>query len=304
MEQVNAVVKANFNMDLNEFLKQKVEVESLYNYEIAALLDVEKTIVGKLIRQTGLKRKNGFIRRFESRYGKGSVDIFKDMVERLDTSLSDIARHFGFSREYARQAHLNLFGRPYTQTLYKKRTQKRLINEKAKETTRKSKAFNEFKQRLTTLGFSPQIFNERGHPKIVANGFKLAFRYSQRPHKVSGRWQFRITYLNSGNHRDCDFMICLCIHEEEKIYYILPNHIIPKHGVCFIPQADESESKYARYREAWDILFRPGTDMNERPSYNAGAIHDDIEDYPIWHAHNDMVRSEKSTLHGENLFSK
>ncbi len=60
MEQVNAVVKTNFNMDLNEFLKQKVEVESLYNYEIAALLDVEKAIVGKLIRQTGLKRKNGF----------------------------------------------------------------------------------------------------------------------------------------------------------------------------------------------------------------------------------------------------
>ena len=63
-------------------------------------------------------------------------------------------------------------------------------------------------------------------------------------------------------------------------------------------------SKYARYREAWDLLFRPGTDINERPIYNAGAIHDDIEDYPFWHAHNDMVRSEKSTLHGENMFSE
>lgn len=304
MEQVNAVVKTNFNMDLNEFLKQKVEVESLYNYEIAALLNIEKAIVGKLIRQTGLKRKNGFNRRFESHHGKGSVDLFKDMVERLDTSLSDIARHFGFSREYARQAHLNLLGRPYTQTLYKKRTQKRLINEKAKETSSKSMAFKEFIQRLTALGFSPQIFHRRGQSKIVANGFKLAFRYSQRPHKVSGRWQFRITYPNSGNHWDCDFLICLCIHEEEKIYYILPNHVIPKHGICFIPQADESESKYTRYRETWDLLFQSKPDINERRSYNAGAIHDDTEDYPFWHAHNDMVISDKSTLHGENMFSK
>ena len=63
MEYVKNLVKANFNINLHDFLKQKVEVESLYNYEIAALLGVEKSVVGKLIRQYGLKRKNGYASR-------------------------------------------------------------------------------------------------------------------------------------------------------------------------------------------------------------------------------------------------
>lgn len=264
MEEINDFVKTNFNMDLNDFLKQKVEIESLYNYEIAALLNVDKAVVGKLIRQSGLRRKNGFIRRFERLHGKGSVNKFKNMIERLDTSLSDVARYFGFSREYARQAHQNLFDRPYTETLHHKRVKKKGINDKAKKKFGKLKLIEDLKLRLTTMGLGPQVLHESSQYKFIVNGYKLSFRFSQRPHKVSGRRQFRITYLNSDRHRDSDFLICLCIHGKEKIYYVLPKHVIPKHGICFIPEAPVNKSKYACYKEAWEPLFQANNDIGER----------------------------------------
>lgn len=304
MEHVNSFVETKYNMSLKEFLRQKVEIECLYNYEIAALLGIEKSAAGKLIRQAGLKRKNGYARRFEQNHGNGSVDLFRNMIERLDTSLSDVARHFGFSREYARQAHRNLFGQPYTETLNSKRDRKKRMNKEAKAASKKSKALAEFKQRLTALGFSLQVLDKRGPFKVVANGYILAFRYSQRPHKISGRWQFRITYLNSESHSDCDFLICLCRLEKESIYYILPKHTIPKHGICFIPEAGESESKYAKYKEAWDMLLLSKSESDEIQSNHVGNIQDGVEDYPYWHSCKDMLWPEKPTCNGGNMFGK
>ena len=256
MEQLNSFVKSNWDMELHEFLRQKVEVECLYNYQIAALLNVEKKLVGELIRKSGLRRTQGFFtRRFEETYGKGSADTFKNMIEELDTSLSDVARYFGFSREYARQVYLKFFGRPYSEALYEKRQKIGLFKEEISRNSKKTRNFIAFKERLLALGLIPRISYDRGVCNVFVNGFKLAFRFSERPFMSAEKFHFRITYRNPGSHKACDFLICLCRYKDKKTCYVIPKHAIPKFGICLIPQSGINESKYARFREAWDPLL-------------------------------------------------
>ncbi len=113
--------KEHFGMDLSEFVKQKVEKESLYDYEIAAILNVNSGLIGQLRKDLGVKRTNGFLRRFDHIYGFGAVSKFKKMIEETENSLSDVARHFGFSREYARQVYEKIYGVTYTEARKRKR---------------------------------------------------------------------------------------------------------------------------------------------------------------------------------------
>jgi len=70
-------------MDLYEFIKQKVQVDELYDYEIASLLEVERlesSQSGEM--PNGIKRATGFSRRFDRRYGEGAVERFKKIIEK------------------------------------------------------------------------------------------------------------------------------------------------------------------------------------------------------------------------------
>ena len=42
------------------------------------------------------------------------------IIESPHSSLADVARHFGFSREYARQVYKNIYGHPYTKVYREK----------------------------------------------------------------------------------------------------------------------------------------------------------------------------------------
>lgn len=118
-------VKEHFGMDLYDFIKCKVEVESLYDYEIAHILNVEASRIGPLRKSLGIRRSNGFSRSFEGRYGKGAVDRFKKMIENPNNSLSDVARHFGFSRQYAWHVYKKIYGCPYTEAYKRKQFEKK-----------------------------------------------------------------------------------------------------------------------------------------------------------------------------------
>lgn len=118
-------VKERFGMELYEFIKYKVEVESLYDYEIANILNVEGAFIGRLRHNFRIKRSNGFSRRFDRTYGLGAVEKFKRMIESPDNSLSDVARHFGFSRQYAWQVYKKIYNCPYTETYTRKKLERR-----------------------------------------------------------------------------------------------------------------------------------------------------------------------------------
>ena len=95
---LEAYVKKQFNMGLHEFVKQKVEKENLYDYELAGILNVDRPFIGKLRKTFGMKKAAKFPRRFERIYGAGAVERLKKIIENPDNTLVDVARHFGFSR--------------------------------------------------------------------------------------------------------------------------------------------------------------------------------------------------------------
>jgi len=112
-------------MDLYGFIKQKAQVDGLYDYEIASLLEASDSMITKLRNAYGIKRINGFSRRFDRRYGKGSVEKFKKMVENPDSTLAETGRYFGFTKEYARQVYKRLYGSAYTEAFKRKRLVKK-----------------------------------------------------------------------------------------------------------------------------------------------------------------------------------
>jgi hypothetical protein len=116
-------VKKQFNMGLFEFMQQKIEEESLYDYEVADQLSIQPQVIGIWRQIFGLKRANGFSMRFEKKYGKGSTEEFKKLAENPNKTLDDVGRYFGFTREYARQAYYKIQGKKYTE-VYKEKRQK------------------------------------------------------------------------------------------------------------------------------------------------------------------------------------
>jgi hypothetical protein len=119
-------VQEEFFMDLRDFLEQKIQKEALYDYEIASLLGACPATIGRIRRRLGIAKADGFFKRFEEKYGPGSINRFMKMIEDPRHSLSTVGRHFGFSREYARQVYYKLSGQPYT-SLYRKKRRARAM---------------------------------------------------------------------------------------------------------------------------------------------------------------------------------
>ena len=251
-EKLAPYVEKHFGVSLYRFMEQKVQVESLYNYTIADMLNVDKKQIGLLVKHFGLKKINGFSKRFEHRYGSGAIDTFKAMIEDPENSLSDVGRHFGFSREYARQVYEKVYGFPYTET-FKRKTLER--KHRIRKTTRKPKIvyLREIREKLHSLGLSSKIVRERNLYRIRSQGYIIDIRISAKPLTAGHKQYFRIAYQR-GTISNCDFFICVCENKEERIYYIIPREDMPETGICLIPQAEPHESKYTKFKEAWHLL--------------------------------------------------
>jgi len=251
--QLENDVRRQFGVDLLDFLKQKTEVEHFHDYEIATILGVDNACIGKLRKRYGIRKANGFPRRFERTYGKGAIDTFKEGIEDPDRSLADVAKHFGFSRENARQVYKKIYGRPYTKAFRKKlQTRKvRALNSRMK--SKKLGPLMKITKKMKALGFSPLIRNDGSVFTIIANGHKLGLRCTSRPVFVGTKRYFRISQIGGASER-YDFLICLCRDNEKSACYVIPNHAMPKHGVHLLPEARPLESKYARFKDAWHLL--------------------------------------------------
>jgi len=71
-----------------------------------------------------------FVERFERKYGKGAIAIFIGIIEKLSSNLSDVARAFGFTREYARHVYKKIYGVPYSEMRQAKLRLRRLARAK------------------------------------------------------------------------------------------------------------------------------------------------------------------------------
>ncbi len=156
--KLESYVEAQFGTDLYGFIKQKAQVDGLYDYEIASLLKASDSMITKLRNAYGIKRVNGFSRRFDRKYGKGSVERFKKMVENPDSTLAETGRYFGFTKEYARQVYKRLYGSAYTEAFKRKR----LVKKKKKGLTgrkNRSKQFGdltEVSKKMKSMGLAEE----------------------------------------------------------------------------------------------------------------------------------------------------
>ncbi|MBW1740474.1 MAG: AraC family transcriptional regulator [Deltaproteobacteria bacterium] len=251
--QLEVYVKKRFDMGICEFMKHKVEAESLYDYELASLLNVDGAFISKLRKAFGIKRANGFPRRFESTYGKGAVDTFKKIIENPDNTLIDVASHFGFSREYARQVYKKLYGRPYTEIFREKILARKRKKLEAKMKSTRFVSLAEVIEKMSCLGFVPRITNKGPAFTIFVNGYKLALRCTSKPILLGRKHYFRISN-GIGSNMDYDFVICLCMNNGKSTHYVIPRHAMPRYGVSIPIEAGPLESKYAKFREAWHLL--------------------------------------------------
>jgi AraC-like DNA-binding protein len=155
--QVETYVQERFNMGLREFIKQKVGVENLYDYEVADIMSVDSSLIGKLRKHLGLKKATVFPRQFERSYGEGAVERFKNIIEKPNNSLADAARHFGFCREYSRQVYEKIYGYPYTETFRSKRVEKRrrLLDERIKP--KRIKSLIKVTEKMESMGLSSHL---------------------------------------------------------------------------------------------------------------------------------------------------
>jgi len=220
-----------------------------------------------LRRDFGIKRANGFSRRFEQIYGQGAVRIFKTMIENRDISLSDVARYFGFSREYARQVYKKTYGKPYTKVYEQKRIERKLNRDAARRKSKDKVALLDVRERIRSLGLTVHMSNKGGFFRLFSNGYKFSLKRSEKPIIIGKKQYFRIA-PGKGADQDCDYFICLCRNNGESTHFIIPQDAMPKSGVCLFPEAGPDRSKYARFKEAWHLLAQENRDLSI-PSVNS-----------------------------------
>ena len=258
-------VKDRFGMDLHQFFRQKVEGDSLYDYEIAMMLNVSTTSIRKLRNAFGIKRANGFSRRFEIIYGTGAVKKFKNMIEGPKNSLTDVGKHFNFTREYARQVFQKLHGYPYTETYKRKQELKRkerLSNENG--VSNQIGKLKEVRNKIKSMGLLSDGEEREGLSMTLSNGYKLAIRATSTPVFIGKKQYYRINNSKCAV-QDFDFFICLCKQYKEDIHFIIPSDIMPRSILTLLPNAGPDQSKYAQFREAWNLLHR----KNPRDSFQS-----------------------------------
>jgi predicted XRE-type DNA-binding protein len=120
-KKLEPYLQLQFGTDLYGFIKQKIQVDQLYDYEIASLLKVTQSTISKWRNSYGIKKTDAFTRRFDRRYGKGSIEKFKKMAENPDIKLTEIAKYFGVTKQYVSYVYKKIYGSTYREAVRKKR---------------------------------------------------------------------------------------------------------------------------------------------------------------------------------------
>lgn len=253
-DRLQSHVENHFGMSLYDFISCRTKVESLRDYEIANILNVNSSLIGRLRKKFGIKRADGFSRRFRHTYGKDALAKFQEIIEKPDTSLSDVARHFGFSRQYASEVYKKIYEHCYREVRTRKRTAKNRNPNNMERTSKQLREISQIKNDMESLGFPARIVKKKYGYFLATNGFKLAFRHTSAHRSVGHRKYFHVTNFKGAADFDYDFLIVLCIYREDSTYFVIPRDVVPKHCVSLIPQAGPDESKYSRFKDAWHFL--------------------------------------------------
>ncbi|MBA7577599.1 hypothetical protein ES708_19452 [subsurface metagenome] len=112
---------------------------------------------------------------------------------------------------------------------------------------------------LLLRGYNPaKSYLENGADIVLDNGLRIEVKCGHK-HKVHRAEGYTFSLL--GGHRkhtqklnDCDFLICWCVNED--CFYIIPTDFIRVTSNIAISNTESSESKYAPYKENWELLSK------------------------------------------------
>lgn len=252
--QLESFVKRSFHMTVRDFMKQKVEKDGLTDREISHILHIHWSIVGNLRRQFGLKKPHPFFRHFERSYGPGAVRRFKAIIEDPSTSLADVGRSFGFTRETARQIYQKIYGFPYTEAYRQKLLHRRSKPDSLKFSSRRLIHLKTVKDKLTTMGLDPTIVVQgNSHLLVTNNNLRVAVFYNAKLRQTGTKKYFAVKALHKQK-QGCDVFILTYLDKGVRGYYIIPNRYMPRQGTLIAISADDTNGKYTRLKDAWHLL--------------------------------------------------
>jgi hypothetical protein len=252
--QLESFVKRSFHMTVRDFMKQKVERDGLTDTEISHILHIHWSTVGNLRRQFGLKKPHPFFRHFERSYGPGAVRRFKAIIEDPSTSLADVGRSFGFTRETARQIYQKIYGFPYTEAYRQKLLRRRSKPDSLKFSSRRLIHLKTVKDKLTTMGLDPTIVVQgNSHLLVTNNNLRVAVFYNSKLRQTGTKKYFAVKALHKQK-QGCDVFILTYLDKGVRGYYIIPNRYMPRKGTLIAISADDTNGKYTQFKDAWHLL--------------------------------------------------
>lgn len=258
-KKLEAYITNSFNMNVEDFMRQMVEINGLVDKEIAEMLNVSIRSVWNIRKEYRLRKTGITLRRIERRYGPNAISRFKTIIEDPSSSLADVGRHFGFSRENARQIYKKIYGRPYTKTDKKKMLIRRVKADSLKFSSGRLIHFKKVKDKLTNIGLDPKIQNKaRSHFLLTKNGLKVGVINTSNLIDVGNKKYFHVNQVRKLR-EGCDFFILACRNNGNKTYYIIPNKVMPKKGTMIQASSNDTDGKYSLLRDAWHLLATANT---------------------------------------------
>ena len=124
---------------------------------------------------------NIFSRQFDRRYGNGSVEKFKKMAKNPDITLTEIGKHFGFSRQYVSDVYKKIYGSTYTEAVKQKWQIKK--NKRVSVSTNRSKQYGNLRI-MTTKDVAKYL--KLHEVTIISHAAKGSIPAI----KIGSRWRF------------------------------------------------------------------------------------------------------------------
>jgi hypothetical protein len=249
-----------------DFIHQRVESKGIDPMIVIELMKKSDWNNSSLWNQNAPSPYSKTLQKLEKKYGLDVIRVFQWLIEYPFITLQDVGDFFGFTRENTRLIFKKIYGFPYS-LLYARKLgfQKKVRESLSIKRLSHSRRFlyehliiMEARRHglvcnyhLKDYPFELRINGKTIGPRIAVRKVKLKYDSDLKYYRCAGK---KIPY---------DFFICVCHHEKEFIYYIIPGDVLPKGG-AYLPDptkykdssklVNKKRSKYLPFLEAWDLL--------------------------------------------------
>ena len=246
-------------MPVQRLMQQVIEINGFVDREIINIPDVNIPTTRKVRKQYRTKRANSSLMRLERRYGPDFVMKFKSKIEDPSSSLADVGRQYGFSREYVRQIFKKIYGFPYAEIYKKKTLLRKLKADSLKFSSGRLVYVKKVKDKITNMGLDPTILiKAKSHFLLTNNNLKVTVIHSSKLRQIGNSKYFYVNVINK-QRQGCDFFILSYLYNGDSCYYIIPNEYMPKAGAMIAISSNTTNGKYSKFKNAWNLLatFNP-----------------------------------------------